>query len=178
MNRIKTAKTQRLGYLEPEGQKIGLLGAFSLYRAEDTGTGHTYIEAYDMSRRCGIRYKRAAYIALHKDSDYPAAYCVSMVSVDNEYKGNGLSHKLYRWLLVNHPKLVLRAGPDQSPGGRYIWYNLAKYKDILIYAVNVETEQITDAISRSHKRRELALGSTVIYDNDEVEYDVFACAAR
>jgi hypothetical protein len=61
------------------------------------------------------------------------AWHVDLVEVDSRYKGKKLANKLYRFLMKTLG-ITMMAGWAQSAGGRYIWNNLAKDKDITVYA--------------------------------------------
>ena len=54
-----------------------------------------------------------------------------MVAIDGWYQGFGLSAKIYRYLMKK-TGITLKAGTQQSIGGRAIWNELAKYKDVQV----------------------------------------------
>mgnify|MGYP003632751377 FL=1 len=59
------------------------------------------------------------------------SYEISMVAIDGRYQGFGLSAKIYRYLMKK-TGITLKAGTQQSIGGRAIWNELAKYKDVQV----------------------------------------------
>ena len=59
------------------------------------------------------------------------SYEISMVAIDARYQGFGLAAKIYRYLMKK-TGITLKAGTQQSIGGRAIWNDLAKYKDVQV----------------------------------------------
>jgi GNAT superfamily N-acetyltransferase len=174
MQRISVAKPSRLGYVVPEVKRIARISGLDLYLSKADNT--YYVEALHMDRAHKGMVKRAMIVTIVPDEEYDAAYTIDMVSVDSEYQGMGLAPKVYRKLLKRLPKLLLKAATIQSPGGRYIWYTLAKYRDIDVYAMTPTGRY--HGIELDDVSAELTLGHTDIYDNERTEYAVFACASR
>ena len=174
MERITVSKHQRLGYIEPSDEIIGKTSGLTIYSG--WMDKELWIEALDRKQSHRGLYRRAFYLGLTPDPDYDTAFTIEMVSTDNAYQGWGIAPKVYRKLLKKKPDLLLRAGTVQSPGGRYIWYNLAKDPDIIVFA-RAQNGRIYE-VEADDELRELTLPHTELYDNEEREYDVFACAAR
>lgn len=173
MERISVSKTSRLGFVYPDGNHIGRVNGLDLYVLIQDDT--YFVEALHSARSCRGMVKRAMSLVIVPDEEFEAAYTIEMVNVDNEYQGMGIAPKVYRKLLKSLPDLLLRAGTIQSPGGRYIWYTLAKYNDISMYAMT-PSGRYHDVV-RDDIDRELTLEHADIYDNARTEYAVFACAA-
>ncbi len=77
-----------------------------------------------------VHHRSVAHLSLSKQN---GAWHVDLVEVDSRYKGKKLANKLYRFLMKTLG-ITMMAGWAQSAGGRYIWNNLAKDKDITVYA--------------------------------------------
>ncbi len=77
-----------------------------------------------------VHHRYVAHLLLSKQN---GAWHVDLVEVDSRYKGKKLANKLYRFLMKTLD-ITMMAGWAQSAGGRYIWNNLAKDKDITVYA--------------------------------------------
>jgi len=178
MERITVSKHQRLGYvhIEQDSEFVGKTTGLSVYCGLNYDGDDIWAEALDKKQSQKGLYRRAMYLGLSKDKDYDTAYTIDMVSVDNAYQGWGIAPKVYRKLLKAKPDLLLRAGTVQSPGGRYIWYNLAQFEDIVVFA-RAHNGRIYP-LDTDHDLKELCLAHAELYDNEQREYDVFACAAR
>lgn len=62
---------------------------------------------------------------------FKKSFEVSMVNIDGRYQGFGLAAKVYRYLMKK-TGVTLKAGSQQSIGGRAVWNELAKYKDVQV----------------------------------------------
>lgn len=173
MERIHVQKHSELGYIRPAGKKIARVSKLDLYLLLEGDA--LFVEAVHPSRRYDSLVKRVMSLILVPDLRYTSAFTIAMVSVDSEYQGFGIAPKVYRAVLKALPKLLLRAGTTQSPGGRYIWYSLSKFSDINLYAMT-SSGRYHDVIP-DDVERELALEHAEIYDNAHAEYSIFACAA-
>ena len=60
----------------------------------------------------------------YKKFPAPNAYRVGAITVDEDYRGQGLAMALYG-VIINVLKISLIAGDSQTPGGRRNWMNLA-----------------------------------------------------
>ena len=114
---------------------IGKLGGYEVYRADPTEHyDGTSIEVIDPNVVRGKRqptYKRVMEIELAQLYS-KNAWHVNISRVDKKYQGEGLSFRIYRFLLSKIPGFILQAGTSQSPGGAYIWYKLSQFKDVII----------------------------------------------
>jgi hypothetical protein len=119
--------------------------------------------------------RRAFCLEIRPDSDYPLTYSIQNVNVDSLFSGHRLAPQLYRYLLRRMDGLILRGGPDQSPGGRYIWYHLAQYHDVIVYALN-EDDHSLHQVTVDPQSREVCLVNKTLYGSAE-SYSLFACAA-
>lgn len=171
MDRINVSRSGRLGYVLPEGERLGQLAKLQIWCSVIDDS--VVIDLLDHHRKHEKLVKRAFTITLEQDSEYPEAYTVAMVCTDREYRGFNLAPKLYRRLLKIMPSLLLKAGSGQSQGGRYIWNELAKYPDLVVYAVS-ERAQIL-SVESCDVLRELELEEDLLYDGPR-EYAVFAHA--
>lgn len=61
-------------------------------------------------------------------------YCVTLVGIDDLYKGFNLAPKIYAYLLKNFTGWILRSGSSQSPGGKSIWNSLCRERGVSVYA--------------------------------------------
>jgi hypothetical protein len=174
MERINVKERIDLGYVEVSGERLGRVAGLDLYLETEQDT--IYITVLHLDRSYRRLAKRAMILMLVPDPDYEGSYTIDMVWVDREYKGMNLAPRVYRKLLKTMNNLLLRAGATQSPGGRYIWYSLAQYRDIFMYATT-PSGRIHD-IEVDHVTRELELDHADLYDNQRTEYAVFACAGR
>ena len=62
---------------------------------------------------------------------FKESYEIAMVQIDSKYQGFGLAPKIYRYLMKKIG-VTLKAGTQQSYGGRSIWNDLAAYKDVQV----------------------------------------------
>jgi hypothetical protein len=51
------------------------------------------------------------------------------VYVHADHRGKNLATKLYQFLIVNHGMTIV-SGSTQSPGGKHVWRQLSKCKDV------------------------------------------------
>lgn len=56
---------------------------------------------------------------------------VEMCSVDSNYQGFGICPHLYLWIMKSLD-ISIKAGYQQSPGGRGIWYDLAALPEVSV----------------------------------------------
>lgn len=127
MYRIRYKKSQDLGYLTPwEVENAAVLGYRWQLKILDLPQGakrFIYVVDHNQMNRNWCP-KVAIELQLKREND--GSWSVDLIVVDQAYQGEGLSTKLYKFLIKNLPDFVLRAGSAQSPGGRYIWYKLAQ----------------------------------------------------
>jgi hypothetical protein len=66
-------------------------------------------------------------LALNKKRDFPIKnlYQVSTITVDEDYRGQGIAKAMYG-VVLSILKLTLLAGSQQTPGGRRSWMSLAQ----------------------------------------------------
>jgi len=137
MDRISFGKAVNLGWSDLEDMEyLGKLGGYEVYRADPNEFyDGTTIEVIDPNVVRGKRqptYKRVMEIELAQ-LYAKNAWHVNISRVDKKYQGQGLSFRIYRFLLNKIPGFILQAGTSQSPGGAYIWYKLSQFKDVLVY---------------------------------------------
>ena len=137
MDRISFGKAVNLGYSDLEDMEyIGKIGGYEVYRqdydyGDYVGTAFDVIDPNVVRGKRQPTYKRVMEIELAQE--YSKAWHVNISRVDKKYQGEGLSFRIYRFLLSKIPGFVLQAGTSQSPGGAYILYKLSQFKDVLIY---------------------------------------------
>jgi GNAT superfamily N-acetyltransferase len=133
MFRIRYKKSNDLGFLTNwESETAVLLGyrwQLKILELRHGGKRFIYVVNHNHLDRHGTP-KVVIEMQLKRESD--GSWSVELVVVDRAYQGEGLSTKLYKFLLKNLPDFVLRAGSAQSPGGRYIWYKLAQSRAVEI----------------------------------------------
>ena len=67
---------------------------------------------------------------------------VDLTKVDSNYRGKKLARKFYSFLIKKGYNL--QAGDSQSPGGRYVWNELAKDRTITIIAKKSKYSKFID----------------------------------
>lgn len=134
MQRIRYKKTHKLGYLteldQSESQTLGYRWQLKILECVISSDEKIIwvVNHNDMNRQgCA---KIAAELQLHRVS--ADSWEVGLAVVDQEFRGEDLACKIYKFLIRHGTKL--RAGSAQSPGGRYIWYRLSQSQDIQVLA--------------------------------------------
>ena len=174
MDRISFGKSVNLGYGNPEELDYEYLGRFKGLEVwiNKEETGYMQIEVIDPSIQRGKRnpmYKRVMEIELSTES-FKKAFHVNCSRMDKKYQGGGLSFRIYRYLLTKIPNLIIQAGNSQSPGGRYIWYKLSQFKDVLVYG-KTKTGRPAIMIPDDEKREMTCYNpNKVAYDGDKDFY--------
>jgi len=150
-SKITMNKRVALGYgiIDEDQTYLGSRGGFKIYMDDSTDKNYVEIWVYDMdtSKRMRsafdnvvtTRFKIVAHIELSKDKRH---WHVDLTQVDSRYRGQKLAKRLYSFLLKKGYNL--RAGDSQSPGGRYIWNELAKDRSIVIMARKSKHSKIMD----------------------------------
>lgn len=130
---------QKLGKFKPNDQfeKIGSYKGLSVWLAQDGKFMNVQIarkSGANITRLFGrARYNSVMIIDLEKSKArvFKDSYEITMVIIDSTYQGFGLAPKIYRYLM-RKIGITLKAGIQQSPGGRSIWNDLAKCKDVQV----------------------------------------------
>jgi hypothetical protein len=87
---------------------------------------------------------------------------VDNVRVDQRFQGFGLVPRFYKYIMKKLD-IILEAGTCQSPGGRYIWAQLSKVKDVTVFAKSVNSKAYSVECDESD--RELIIdGPYQLYD--------------
>jgi hypothetical protein len=84
-------------------------------------------------------YKIAGNFELSKRGKY---WHVDFARVDSRFRGKKLARKMYSFLIKKGYNL--QAGDSQSPGGRYVWNELAKDRTITIFAKKSKHSKFID----------------------------------
>lgn len=74
---------------------------------------------------------------------YNNVYTIDEIEVANDVRGNGLSTKLYSFLVLNL-HMVLMCGNIQFFGARKLWSRLSKHPDIAIDVIDMCTQKIIE----------------------------------
>lgn len=91
------------------------------------------------------------------------AWQVDNVRVDQRFQGFGLVPRFYKYIMKKLD-IILEAGTYQSPGGRYIWAQLSKVKDVTVFAKSVNSKAYSVECDESD--RELVIdGPYQLYDS-------------
>jgi hypothetical protein len=178
VDRITLQKSRSLGYVEPYTDLVGKMRGLNVTWGTDSeNSKHINIEVVDPRTRTPDGFEQLIMsMLLEPAGSESLAYEVSNVNIGEEFRGFGVAPKVYRYILKKLPHLLLKAGSAQSPGGRYIWYMLAQYKDIVVY-VQDSSEQFTQVRVDSDEKEVILPSGRAIYDTEE-EYCLYACAAR
>jgi hypothetical protein len=90
------------------------------------------------------------------------AWRVTHVKVDQRFQGYGLVPSFYKFIMKKLG-IILEAGTCQSPGGRYIWAQLSKVKDVTVFAKSVNSKAYS--VECDDSDRELVIdGPYQLYD--------------
>lgn len=119
---------QHRRYTDPQAVKKknvhALPGGSGLYYAivTDPFIADLEIRILDKTRTTAI-----GKLALNKKRDFPIKnlYQVSTITVDEDYRGQGIAKAMYG-VVLSILKLTLLAGSQQTPGGRRSWMSLAQ----------------------------------------------------
>ena len=84
-------------------------------------------------------YRVAAQFELSKRGKY---WHVDFARVDSNFRGKKLARKMYSFLIKKD--YSLQAGDSQSPGGRYVWNELAKDRTITVFAKKSKCSKFVD----------------------------------
>jgi hypothetical protein len=104
-----------------------------------------------------------AYVDLAKEEN-DQAWEVYMVKVSRRFSGFGLAPKAYAWMIKRFG-IVIKAGESQSPGGRYIWHELAATRDINVVACSSpKARLLREVYSNPDRPRELTTDGVSLYD--------------
>lgn len=125
--------------------------------------------SYDVVDNRNGRRKRV----LELDLDYNhkmASWHVEIVRIDQRYRGMNLAPKFYRWIMRNQ-QITLQAGENQSPGGRYIWSQLAQMKSVSLIAIDSRGNQYE--VHDEENWGELDSDDVQLYDSNR-KVNVFA----
>jgi len=131
---------QKLGKFKPDNryEKIGSYKGLSVWLAQEDRFMNVQIcceKRSNIARLFGNKasYDRVMTVDLEKSRArlFKDSYEISMVLVDSTYQGYGLAPKIYRYLM-KRMGITLKAGTQQSYGGRSVWNDLAKYKDVQV----------------------------------------------
>jgi len=170
-------KRVALGYgiIDEDQTYLGSRGGFKIYMDDSTDKNYVEIWVYDMdtSKRMRsafdnvvtTRFKIVAHIELSKDKRH---WHVDLTQVDSRYRGQKLAKRLYSFLLKKGYNL--RAGDSQSPGGRYVWNELAKDSSIVVMARKSKYSKIMDFPKPG--KRELVSNMFDLFDTDAEIYAV------
>lgn len=116
----------------PEGHRVGRHRGMDVYLDGDLGEDYICVTLY--GNKVGGSGRRQVISKLSLSTEYcDNAYHVDLMEVDHRFQGHGIAPLLYRYL-IRKLGIILQAGTAQSVGGRKIWAQLAKMKDITVFA--------------------------------------------
>jgi hypothetical protein len=127
----------------------------------------TWLAKDDSPNMMETRYRIPAKIGLSK---VRGAWHVDLLQVDSRYKGKNLAIKTYKFLM-NKMDITLKAGSNQSAGGRYVWNKLAKAPGVMVYAKKSPYSKVFDFPKTGN--RELVGNMFNLYDSAA---EIFAVA--
>lgn len=110
-------------------------------------------------------YRIAAQFDLSKRGKF---WHVDLARVDSNFRGKKLARKMYSFLIKKGYNL--QAGDSQSPGGRYVWNELAKDRTITVFAKKSKCSKFVD-FPRPGKK-ELKSGYFDLFDSKAEIYAV------
>ena len=79
-------------------------------------------------------------IKFYKYRSNPKILQVSMVGVEESYRGQNIPAKLYAWLITTQ-KMIIMSDTLQTAGGKAIWESLARDKRIYMMGYNTHTRE-------------------------------------
>ena len=179
MNRIVYGEgRQKLGAFQPDSQykRIGSYKGLSVWLS----AGHGYMSVKvccekrsNIARLFGNKAKQDCVMSVHLEKSrarlFKESYEISMVQIDSKYQGFGLAPKIYRYLMKKIG-ITLKAGTQQSLGGRFIWNELAKYKDVQV--VGKKNKECYDM--EAGEEREMSTGIDGVNCYDSGKFTAYA----
>jgi len=168
-DRITLSKRASLGWgsVYEDLIRLGRVRGFDVYSDESHEDDYREIWIYDQSRKRGNQYRIVAYIALSRRGSF---WHVDLVKVDSHYRGNGVARLVYSFLI--RKGYALQAGDSQSPGGRFVWNELAKDSRLVLFARKSPRSRVVD-FPRMGKA-ELYTQAFDLYDSKAILYAVAA----
>lgn len=177
MERITMKKKESLGFFDtkPSYEDWKKIGSFSKLQVwvDDSMDESMWVEVVDTSvvhGRSPQRVKRVLEIQLAKTEF--KAFHVDITRLDYKYAGRGIAAKAYRYL-IKKLGITLQAGSAQSPGGRKVWFDLARRNDLEVYAKTKYGQSYYVEVDRT--TRECFVPTKEIYDGNREMY-MFASA--
>lgn len=176
MDRITMKKKESLGFFDTQAtyddwKKIGSFSKLQVWI--ETTDESMWVEVVDTSvvhGRSPQRVKRVLEIQLTKTEF--KAFHVDITRLDSKYAGRGIAAKAYRYL-IKKLGITLQAGSAQSPGGRKVWFDLARRNDLEVYAKTKYGQSYYVEVDRA--ARECFVPTKEIYDGNREMY-MFASA--
>tara|TARA_R100000353_G_scaffold175617_1_gene146462 strand:+ start:1374 stop:1886 length:513 start_codon:yes stop_codon:yes gene_type:complete len=166
-DRITLSKRVQLGWgsVYEDLVRLGRVRGFDVYSDESHEDDYRDIWIYDQSRVRKGQYRIVANITLSKRGSF---WHVDMVQVSQWYRGNGIARLAYSFLI--RKGYSLQAGDSQSPGGRFVWNELAKDSRLCLFARKSPRSRVVD-FPRIGKT-ELYTEAFDLYDSKAVLYAV------
>ena len=132
MERIDMSKRVSLPAERPQGTYVGKLRGMLVYLEGDVGDYIINVTVYHNQKVSGGKYRTIAQLSL--STDYAdGAYHVDLMRIDYRFQGHGIAPLIYRYVM-RKLGIILQAGTSQSAGGRKLWAQLVKMKDITVFA--------------------------------------------
>ena len=163
LRRIQMAKRIVLPSRIPEGKRIGSFRGMDVYVEGDIGQDDWFCVYVYRRLKSKNTKSRQTIAELTLSDDYcKGAYHVDLMRIDHRYQGHGIAPMLYRYLMKKLG-IILQAGTMQSGGGRRLWAELAKMKDIMVYA-SYKRKHEAHVIELEKEDEELHLDGIRLYD--------------
>ncbi len=176
-DKITMDKRMHLGYgkIDEDYVLAGRHLGFDIWIDDKIDKDYVEVWVYDRSRTKRTRldftnevvdtFKIAGNFELSKRGMY---WHVDFARVDSNFRGKKLARKFYSFLIKKGYNL--QAGDSQSPGGRYVWNELAKDRTITVFAKKSKCSKFVD-FPRPGKK-ELKSGLFELFDSKAEIYAV------
>jgi len=177
MNRIDYTKLHILGRFNPNTEytdyfeRIGVVtnvAGCDAWVEGENGDDQIAVEIVSRLNKNRRGYQRVMEITLSK---YKDSYHVELARIDSKYQGHGIAPKVYKYLM-RKLGIILKAGNQQSPGGRYIWAKMASMAGLDVFALDGRGNYYDVEVDDN----ELVTTYGKIYDDSRRRMHVFAVA--
>lgn len=170
MERIEVKRDMRLGKINPRyAPELGIerVSSFDNLQMWVDEFERGYKEVYITDARNNIVSK------ISIDRARGNVWSVHMIAIDSKYQGFGIAPTLYYWMMFSLG-ISLKAGSQQSPGGRGIWYELASMPEVNVLVRRRGSEFVI--ADRDDEEREVCSDEFDCYESKSSE--VIAALAR
>ena len=167
MERITISPSPKLGNAEVDSTMnlLGKVKSYSvyLYKRNSNERHVVLLDTTKPKKSAGLNVSGKIVGEIFLTRSYAGkAWRCSYTRIDKEYQGCGISIPFYKFLLRRG--YILEAGHAQSIGGRFIWWKLAKERDVIMIAKEKYSREGWVSPERDNKKRELRSDFFDIYD--------------